>query len=719
MLTPDQPAVGSFSFTTDVEGHADNIVPLVGAGGYFFGSAQDTNGGTVLVAEGGAGDSTGVGRLNDSQPVIVDITPGSTTLQFYNLAPRTTYTIDLYEADAPDHLHTHLFREYYPDGYYRWNSASDDTAAPTVIFYEFNDDPARSANFQGAAVEDFHSFTAAQRADTRAHFEFLAQELGITLIEVSPSDAIDANILIHGNTNIPGAIGFANYARPNGSTAGLTIEMDETTDISAERLYVLTHELGHALGLRHPFEDRPPVGPLADPLYDNHYFTAMSYTRSTHYQAGESFGELDLLALNAHYGDNQYLVDNRLSYTVVDGPSGLSMTIDQLGSTGAAFAGTSASDVIRAHGGNDTIWTSAGNDTVYAGTGHDTVYVESGQSLIYGQSGNDTIRLANSVTDAGTRLHGGAGDDAFHLAAKGGFDLGVLGGAGNDTVYLTTFRGGFIDGGSDYDTLSFAEKDSAPIRFFLHVIDSGLIINFEAFEGTEFDDTLSIENTASLGTDGFDVFAGLGNDTILGSEGRDLLEGDGGADTIRAGNDADIVSGGSGVDTLFGDGGADTIYGNSGSDGIEGGDGKDWISGGGGADTLGGDGGRDTLFGNAGNDVLVGGWGSDALNGGTANDDLHGGAGDDTLNGAAGNDKLSGDAGADIFEFRANHGFDRILDFEDGTDRISLKIGAITDIAQLTLTDIFSSVEVDYGSGTIRIRDISASDLTNDDFIFA
>ena len=48
------------------------------------------------------------------------------------------------------------------------------------------------------------------------------------------------------------------------------------------------------------------------------------------------------------------------------------------------------------------------------------------------------------------------------------------------------------------------------------------------------------------------------------------------------------------------------------------------------------------------NASITGGAGNDALTGGAANDTINGGAGDDALNGAAGNDVINGGAGADV-----------------------------------------------------------------------
>ncbi len=94
---------------------------------------------------------------------------------------------------------------------------------------------------------------------------------------------------------------------------------------------------------------------------------------------------------------------------------------------------------------------------------------------------------------------------------------------------------------------------------------------------------------------------------------------------------------------------------------------------------LGGGGGGDGLTGSAAANRLLGRGGDDLLSGLGGNDRLLGGDGNDTLAGGAGADTLAGGLGADRFVLKlasestvAGPGRDRILDFEQGQDRIDL-----------------------------------------------
>jgi len=85
--------------------------------------------------------------------------------------------------------------------------------------------------------------------------------------------------------------------------------------------------------------------------------------------------------------------------------------------------------------------------------------------------------------------------------------------------------------------------------------------------------------------------------------------------------------------------------------------------------------GDDRLHGGSGNDRLFGGSGADELLGHTGNDYLSGGAGNDTVIGGTGFDTTYGGGGADEFVLSEGFGYDRIMDFTDGVDRISFGAG--------------------------------------------
>jgi Ca2+-binding RTX toxin-like protein len=119
-------------------------------------------------------------------------------------------------------------------------------------------------------------------------------------------------------------------------------------------------------------------------------------------------------------------------------------------------------------------------------------------------------------------------------------------------------------------------------------------------------------------------------------------------------------------------------------------------------------GGSNKIIGGNGNDVIrMLGDGDDTIYGGGGNDTIFAGDGDDTIYGGGGNDTISGGKGADSYDFVATrkpptvdtsgHGIlasseakfpneimfidgdDRILDFEDGTDKLYVPADANFD----------------------------------------
>ena len=137
-------------------------------------------------------------------------------------------------------------------------------------------------------------------------------------------------------------------------------------------------------------------------------------------------------------------------------------------------------------------------------------------------------------------------------------------------------------------------------------------------------------------------------------------------------------------------------------------------------DTLRGTAGNDFFEGKGGNDRLYGLGGNDDIEGDAGDDWLFGGAGRDILEGGIGNDRLSGGGGRDIFEFDdPANGRDVITDFQDGLDRISLEYEGDESVAGLNIrNDGNGNAIVSWDGGFVRLLDISASQLTANDFIF-
>lgn len=258
------------------------------------------------------------------------------------------------------------------------------------------------------------------------------------------------------------------------------------------------------------------------------------------------------------------------------------------------------------------------------------------------------------------------------------------------------------------------------------------------------------------GTGNDTLVGGMGNDTLIGGEGTDralFATGSGsrvhlsvttpqntlhgrdvisGIENLTGGAGTDIFVGDMQANDLRGEGGNDQLYGGGGGDTLIGGAGNDYLHGGANADWAVFSGPqavvvemRRNLVTGQGNDTIAGienietGTGNDRIIGNAHRNELSGGAGNDTVAGGGAADVLTGGAGADRFVFADYEGSDRILDFQDGLDRIVIGGGRTDGFSDLTITNSTFGAAVSWGAGTtITLNGIDASSLSAADFVF-
>ena len=228
---------------------------------------------------------------------------------------------------------------------------------------------------------------------------------------------------------------------------------------------------------------------------------------------------------------------------------------------------------------------------------------------------------------------------------------------------------------------------------------------------------ISVDITADDGeetvTDTFEITVGdptpVTSKTIHGNDRRNLLFGSLLNDEIIAKGNRDIILANKGNDVISGGDGKDIIFG---------GDGKDFINGDRNNDIILAGNSNDIVFGDEGKDKLLGHSGNDYLDGGDDNDIIVAGLGNDVLVGGAGRNILVGDRGADIFVID-DRGFDRIFDFEDGTDKFFL--GNDVKFADLNFQrTLFGGVKIRLASNNqvlANVSSINVNDIDSSDFI--
>ena len=390
---------------------------------------------------------------------------------------------------------------------------------------------------------------------------------------------------------------------------------------------MLTHEIGHAIGLSHPAAYNATAGQSltyaanAGYFEDSRQYSIMSYFSESN--TGASFGSGryssaplmdDIAAVQRLYGANMTTRTGATTY-------GFNSNAGQ-----AWFSATSSTSAVIF-----AVWDAGGTDT-FDFSGYNNAQVidlrQGSFSNVGALIGNVSIAVGAVIENA----IGGSGADTIFGNAG---DNVLTGGAGNDR----------IDGGLGSDTVVFSGNRSA------------------------YTITWNGQTATVFGPDGTDVisnveFLRFADQTIAAAFTGGLnVSGDITANTMTGTASADTLNGLGGNDTLSGLGGNDTLDGGSGDDNISGGDGEDILIGGLGADTLNGGNGFDQAsYGSATGGVTVnlatgvasGSAGADAL---TSIEWVVGSAFADTITGSAGNDRLDGNGGNDTIRAGAGDDF--------------------------------------------------------------
>ena len=505
-----------------------------------------------------------------------------------------------------------------------------------------------------------------------------------------------------------------------------TLSPDTDTDFSDFYLnQIVMHELGHALGLAHPFEivNNEFVDKLPEDIRGADY-TIMNYTVQSSRYPGyvlnhypDNWLLLDIMALQAIYGVDQTVTVGDDTYTYVAGQTYYENLWDTAGNDTIKIVGNVSTNIDLSKAG----WIDVGSSITYRPfdnvgdhiTETATVYLMDGVVIenVTGGGGSDWL-VGNDVSNrliastGNDTLDGGAGDD--FLRGDAGDDR-VIGGTGDDTIFAGPGDEGddVVEGGAGSDLLAGGAGDDLVV---------GGVKSTTAQQ-------------VSASSDSDTLFGGAGNDTLVSGGWIDADSDDrfdAGEESLTT-NSANTAYGGAGDDVVYGAAGNDILGGGAGGDTLNGGAGDDVFYGGKGAtdndDVFDAGAGDDTVFGGSGSDVLNGFAGADQLFGGSGNDTIDGGGDADSLFGASGNDVLTGGGGADAFFFGGSHGDDVVTDFDAAADTLFLgnTVTDFTDLASVqaaataTTQNGQSGLLIDTGGGnSVFLVGVASSDLTSE-----
>ncbi len=364
---------------------------------------------------------------------------------------------------------------------FKWGGAP---GTGVTVTYSFPWTTATTATYSGAGGTAYsqldepngaqhYGLDAVQQAATVAALGAWSSVANITASRIQESSTAVGDIRVgwtssaEVETDGTSAWGWAYYpnaVHPSGGDvwihAGPSGVTNTDWSVGSYNYMSMMHELGHALGLKHPFED----GTVIDPLLATHQFSIMAYDPATYSQfvdvtvtaTGRSYTVhevvpdtpmvSDMAAIQYMYGANMTYRTGNDTYTFDTATPFLRTIWDAGGNDTISIANFSAGSEIDLQQGHYSSihipsdstagvnWTSPPPAVVYDGTDNLAIAIGAVIENAIGGSGNDTL-IGNSVAN---RLQGNGGSNTIDGGA--GIDSAVY--SGNFSAYTIAARAG-------------------------------------------------------------------------------------------------------------------------------------------------------------------------------------------------------------------------------------------------------------------------------------
>ncbi len=274
----------------------------------------------------------------------------------------------------------------------RWNDAAA-PGTPVLVPYSFA--TRHSSHYSDSGVPagdgflgDSEPLDAAQRASIRQALDLWEQASGLFFVEVPDAPNRSTGGIRFFLEDIPGSNTHGRSVTPLPYGAEVTMQRqfyaDHPMQPGSGPFYVLLHEIGHAVGLKHPHEREPQLP--AD--QDNSANTVMSYRDAGNYLR---LGPYDMAAAQHLYGTQE--AEEGLAVRWSRGPGGaLVSTGDDAANT---ITGLGVRDIVRAGGGNDFVHGEGGGDDIVPGDGADRVWGGDGMDTVWAEAPRRTAELAD------------------------------------------------------------------------------------------------------------------------------------------------------------------------------------------------------------------------------------------------------------------------------------------------------------------------------------